>query len=61
MANETAEGDFIIRSAGDIIFRLHMTDESIVIYNRHFTVITADISEAKQLHEWLGRKLAEPI
>lgn len=66
MAIETVEGDFLLRSGNpgrDHLLRIHMTDESMIFtateVNRQ--VIVADISEARELRDWLTRRLEEEI
>jgi hypothetical protein len=67
MAIETLEGDFLIRSGNpgkaDLI-RIHMTRDSMVITATECPqrqVIVADLSEAKQLRDWIDRRLNEEI
>lgn len=68
MAIETVAGDFVIKAGWGRhdILRIHMTDESMVVTasensggDRH--VIIADISEAKELRDWIARRLDEAI
>lgn len=64
MAIETVEGDFVIRSGNPgrpELLRIHMTDESMVITATESgrSVIIADFSEAKELRDWLSRRLDE--
>lgn len=67
MSIETVEGDFVLRSGNPgrpHLLRIHMTDESMIFTTaecpqRH--VIIADISEAKELRDWITRRLDEEI
>lgn len=62
----TTEGDFVVRGVGRDLLRFHMTDESMYVTanenhpgQRH--VVICDISEAKELRDWLTRRIEEPI
>lgn len=68
MAIETTEGDFIIRSGNPgcaPLLRIEMTSESMIFTASEPTmqrqVIIADFSEAKELLDWLTRRLDEPL
>lgn len=62
-AEQSAEGDYIIRGSGNDLLRIHFTDESMVITatenrpQKH--VIICDISEAKEMRDWLTRHIEE--
>lgn len=60
MPVERSEGDFLIKSKDKEIMRVHFTDESMMIYYIG-TVMVIDISEAKELYAWIGRRLDEEI
>jgi hypothetical protein len=61
----TTEGDYVIKGHGGDLLRVHFTEESMVITatenrpQKH--VIICDISEAKDLRDWLTRRIAEPV
>jgi hypothetical protein len=61
MAIETLEGDFLIQRGRQLLLRLHMTNESMIVTSTGSHVIVADISEAKELQDWLKRCLDEEI
>ena len=67
MAIEMVEGDFMIRAgrSNQPLLRINMTDDSMYITATETGCgthrIIADISEAKELRDWLSRRLAEPI
>ena len=60
-----SEGDYVIKGRGDDLLRIHFTDESMIITatenrpQRH--VIICDISEAKELRDWLTRHIEEEL
>lgn len=61
----TTEGDYVIKGGGGDLLRVHFTDESMIITatenrpQKH--VIVCDISEAKELRDWLTRRIEEPL
>lgn len=63
MSIETLEGDYVIKGRGADLLRIHFTEESMIITatenrpQRH--VIICDISEAKELRDWLIRRIEE--
>jgi hypothetical protein len=62
-AIETIEGDFVLRSSlGRPLIRMHMTAETILItVAGQAQVFVGDISEVRQLRDWLTRRLDEPL
>lgn len=61
----TIEGDFVLKGIGRDILRIHMSDDSMTVttqcggQNRNNVV--CDISEARQLRDWLTRRLEEEV
>lgn len=61
----TTEGDYVIKGSGSDLLRIHFTDESMIITatenrpQKH--VIICDISEAKELRDWLTRRIDEKV
>jgi hypothetical protein len=61
----TTEGDYVIKGREGDLLRIHFTDESMIITatenrpQKH--VIICDLSEAKELRDWLTRRIEEPI
>lgn len=59
MAIETLEGDFVIRGNYKDIIRAHVTDDSLII-TMGPQVLVASLTEAKELRDWIDRRLSEP-
>lgn len=61
----TTEGDYVIKGSGNDLLRIQFTDESMIITatenrpQKH--VIICDVSEAKELRDWLTRRIEEQI
>jgi len=59
------EGDYVIKSLGRDLMRFHFTDESMVVTTTKNSpqrnVIICDVSDAKELRDWLSRRLEEDI
>lgn len=61
----TTEGDYVIKGREGDLLRIHFTDESMIITatenwpQKH--VIICDISEAKELRDWLTRRIEEEV
>lgn len=58
MAIETVEGDFVVRGSYKDIFRAQATDESLIV-KMGPQIMVASWSEAKELRDWLDRRLNE--
>jgi hypothetical protein len=59
---ETDEGDFVFRGHNSIIFRIHMTDEGMIITSpQHRVVLVASTSEARNLRDWIVHQLDDTI
>ncbi len=59
MQIETLEGDFVVRGNYSDILRAHFTDDSLIVTMGH-QVLVAGLSEAKELRDWIDRRLNEP-
>jgi hypothetical protein len=59
MAIETVEGDFVIRGNYKDIIRAHMSDDSLIV-TMGPQVVIASLTEAKELRDWIDRRLNEP-
>jgi len=62
MVIETIEGDYVIKGGpGKDLLRVHFTAESMIITVKNYGVVVCDIPEAKELRDWLTRRLEEDI
>lgn len=59
MPIETLEGDFVIRGNYKDILRAQATDESLIV-KMGPQVLVASWNEAKELRDWIDRRLSEP-
>jgi hypothetical protein len=59
MAIETLEGDFVIRGTYQDILRAHFTEDSLIV-TMGPKIMVAGLSEAKELRDWIDRRLNEP-
>lgn len=57
----TREGDFVLKNNahGDLL-RAHMAEDALIIAVRQ-VVVSCAISEARELRDWLTRRLEEPV
>lgn len=58
MAIETQEGDFVIRGSYKDALRARANDDSFII-TMGPQVVVASIAEAKELRDWIDRRLDE--
>jgi len=57
---EAATGDYVLRDyRNNEVFRIHMTREAMTIDARNQLVIIASIYEARELRDWITRRLGE--
>lgn len=59
MAIETVEGDFVVSGNYNEIFRATATEDSLIV-TMGPRVLVASLSEAKELRDWIDRRLNEP-
>lgn len=59
MSIETLEGDFVLRGSYKVIFRAHVTEDSLIV-TMGPQVLVASLTEAKELRDWIDRRLTEP-
>jgi hypothetical protein len=61
----TTEGDFVVKSLGRDILRVHMGEDSMTVVThcggQNRNNVICDISEARQLRDWLTRRLEEEV
>lgn len=58
MAIETLEGDFVIRGSHKDALRARANDDSFIV-TMGPQVVVATITEAKELRDWIDRRLSE--
>ena len=58
---ETTEGDFVIRGGGQDIFRAHFTGVEGMKITMGPQFVVATLEEAKQLRDWIFRRMTEEI